>query len=187
MDFSLLRNKVYLYLLAFCDGKKMPSYVELGSCLGITRQTASTKVKELINNELVFIEDGIIFVKNPLNIEKKDLINYLENNKDFDPIELKTVLFGNALAPQSRMEIGRELKMAKETIYSKIEGVVYGICVDGRLKYIGTTQHFEKRISQHCAKRPFLSKDNFIILSDQVDFQLENYLIHLLQPEWNSI
>lgn len=80
--------------------------------------------------------------------------------------------------------------MSRAQMYVDYHSVVYGIYSEGKIKYIGTTAHFEKRIKQHIAKRPYLTSNNFIILADsnniQIDkFKIENQLIDLLQPEWN--
>ena len=64
MDYSLLKNKIYLTLLAYYDQKKMPSYVELGEKVGISRQTASTKTKELFDKGLIEKIDNKIVVCN---------------------------------------------------------------------------------------------------------------------------
>ena len=93
MDYSLLKNYVYLYLLAYYDGKQMPSYVELAKRLDIARQTASAKVRAMINDELVCINDGIIIVKNPLNIDVNKLIELLNSEIKIEFSRLKKVLF----------------------------------------------------------------------------------------------
>ena len=66
----------------------MPSYVELGEKVGISRQTASTKTKELFDKGLIEKIDNKIVVCNSLNIDVVLLKSYLDNNR-FDPIELK--------------------------------------------------------------------------------------------------
>ena len=55
MDYSLLKNRLYLTLLAFYDGQELPSYVQLGKENGISRQTASARVKTLIKDNLIII------------------------------------------------------------------------------------------------------------------------------------
>ena len=45
--YSLLTNKVYLYLLVYYNGWPLPSYVALSRGIKLTRQTIATKVKEL--------------------------------------------------------------------------------------------------------------------------------------------
>lgn len=68
MDYSLLKNKLYLYLLANYNGAIKPSFVELSKKLDMTRQTISTHYKKLVNDGLILEEDKKITVTNPLNI-----------------------------------------------------------------------------------------------------------------------
>lgn len=188
MDYSLLKNKVYLTLLAYYDGYKMPSFIRLGEVLGVTRQTASTKVKELMSQDLVSInEEGIVAVRNELNIDVEKLRGYLDAEKVFNPVKLRELLF--TMSPYiTKKDIAKELKIAKGTMYLDDHSVVYGIYSEGKLKYIGTTQHFDNRVAAHIKKRPFLTPANFIILADhtcQDGYNIELQLIHLLRPEWN--
>lgn len=164
----------------------MPSYSELGKKVGITRQTASTRVKELIDNDIISIdEDKIVVVRNDLDFDVEKIKEYLETSIEFNSIELRNFLFDTNL---TRMEIGKELKMARQTIYSKPHSVVYGIVSEGKIKYVGTTKQYDQRIKQHIAKRPFLTQNNFIILAEITNekFNLESELINLLKPEWNG-
>ena len=95
MNYSLLKDKVYLTLLAFYNHKKMPSFTELGKIIGITRQTASTKTKELLNNGIISIdEEDILLVNNDLDIDVSLLREYLKkNNFSFDVLQMKELLF----------------------------------------------------------------------------------------------
>ena len=52
MKNKLLKDNVYLTLLAFYRNQKMPSYSELGRKIGLTRQTVSTRVKKLIQDKI---------------------------------------------------------------------------------------------------------------------------------------
>lgn len=64
--------------------------------------------------------------------------------------------------------------------------IVYGIIHEGKLKYIGSTKNFPLRIIK---KRPFLTKDNFIIIKGvpfNTQFNVELDLIHYLQPEYGK-
>lgn len=185
MDYSLLKNKVYLTLLAYYDQKKMPSYVELGEKVGISRQTASTRTKELFDEGLIEKSDNKIVVQNKLNIDMLLLKSYLDNNR-FDPVELKQLLFEDS--EQTKTDLAKELGVSRASIYLDQHTVIYAICSEGKIKYIGTTTHYEDRINQHIKKRPFLTPSNFIVLVDNIlgtGYRTELELIHLLQPEWN--
>lgn len=187
MDYSLLKNKVYLTLLAYYDQKKMPSYVELGEKVGISRQTASTRTKELFDEGLIEKSDNKIVVQNKLNIDVLLLKSYLDNNR-FDPVELKQLLFEDN--EQTKTNLAKELGISRASIYLDQHTVVYAICSEGKIKYIGTTTHYEDRINQHIKKRPFLTPSNFIVLVDNIlgsGYNTELELIHLLQPEWNIV
>ena len=186
IDYSLLKNKVYLTLLAYYDGDEMPSFIELGKKIGISRQTASTKVKELLNENIIALNDNdIVIVANDLNIDKNELRTYLAMTETFSPQGLKEHLFGVATTQKKQ---AKELDVSRASLYLSQHTVVYGIHSEGKIKYIGTSSHFEDRIQQHIKKRPFLTPANFIILVDNSGVQshdIERELIHLLQPEWN--
>ena len=187
IDYSLLKNKVYLTLLAYYDGDEMPSFTDLSKQIGISRQTASTKVKELINTHIITLDDNdILSVSNDLNINVNDLRAYLEMTDCFNPQGLKEHLFGVSAKTQKRQ--AKELDVSRSSLYLSQHSVVYAIHSEGKIKYIGTSTHFEDRIQQHIKKRPFLTPANFIILVDNSNIQghdIERELIHLLQPEWN--
>lgn len=191
MNYSLLKDKVYLTLLAFYNHKKMPSFIELGKIIGITRQTASTKTKELLNSGIISIdESGMLLVNNDLDIDVSLLREYLkESNFSFDVLRMKELLFPIVKA-QTKTEIANELGVSRTSLYTDDHVVVYGICSEGKIKYIGTTKHYQDRINQHINNRPFLNSSNFVILADNVGnygYNLELELIHLLQPEWNKM
>ena len=145
MDYSLLKNKVYLTLLAFYNNFELPSFVALGKEIGISRQTASTRVKELINAQIIELdEENRLQVHNPLNIDVVKLQEYLNECEEFNPVDLKAYLFRPA---ESKAAAARELGMSRAQMYVDYASVVYGICSEGKIKYVGTTAHFERRIS----------------------------------------
>ena len=192
MDYSLLKNKIYLTLLAYYNNEKIPSFVKLGNKVGVTRQTASSRVKELTTSKLVVVDDNNnIFVENPLNIDVKKLRCYLDATTDFDPVELKILLFPPLEGEEViKTKLAQDLGISRASLYLDKHSVVYAICSEGRIKYIGTTKHYEDRIAQHIKNRPFLTPANFIILVDDVSkngFNIELDLIHLLKPEWNEV
>lgn len=188
MDYSLLKNRLYLTLLAFYDGQELPSYVQLGKENGISRQTASARVKTLIKDNLIIIwEDKTITVKNPLNLNIDILKEYLNSGETFNAIELKEKMFQEK---RTKTELAEELQVSRSSLSMDQHTVVYGICSEGKIKYIGTSKHFEDRIKQHIKNRPFLTAANFIILADNIidnNFYIENQLIDILQPEWNIL
>ena len=188
IDYSLLKNNTYLTLLAYYDKQELPSFVDLSKKIGVSRQTASNKVKELINNGLIELDDkDCVYVNNKLNIDIEKLKYYLDTHNIIDIVELKEILFGLC---ENKVQLAKELDIARSSLYLDEHSVVYGIQSEGRIKYIGTTQHFEDRVSQHIKKRPFLNPSNFLILKDNVGkegFNIELELIHLLQPEWNQM
>ena len=185
-NYSLLKNKIYLVLLARYNEKIMPSYSSLAAEMGITRQTISTRINALIEEELVFVNElKQVSVQNPLNINVDVLRNYLDEHfHEFNAIKLKEILFGPSV---SKFVSGKELGMSRDTIYKKNNGVVYGIVYEGKLRYVGVTDYFDSRRKQHIHKRPFLTEDNFIILSEPASFEMEKSLINLLNPEWNGL
>lgn len=192
MNYSLLKNKIYLILLTYYNDSLMPSYVTLGEKAQVSRQTASKKVKELEDWGLIEIEDNIVYVQNPLDIDREELRNYLDEEiTRFDSAELYDILFGeqgNNLI--TKKEKANRLKMSRSNLYKDVHPVVYGIIEQGELKYIGCSEYYEERKKQHKLKRPHLNDDNFIILKDNLSeniFDIENLLIDILTPEWNKV
>ena len=188
-NYILLKDKVYLMLLAFYNNKRMPTYEKLGQQIGLSRQTVSARIKKLIEEKIVIQdEEKIIMVNNPLNIDVDLLKDYLlEHNDDFNAIELNKILFE---VNMSKKEIGKQLQMSRGTTYKKRRQVVYGITDnEGVLKYVGVTDYYDERVRQHIKKRPYLNQKNFIILLDDVGnskYDIENILITMLKPEWNT-
>lgn len=170
----------------------MPSFIELGKQIGISRQTASSKFKELLNINLVSLnDDNIINVKNELNIDVDLLRDYLDNyiNK-FDAVQLRFILFDDIKGEISKTQLAKEMGLSRNSLYTDNHSVIYAIHSEGKIKYIGTTSHYRDRIAQHIKKRPFLTSANFLILVEDTDvdkFNIELNLIHLLKPEWNKM
>ena len=181
MNLDLLKNNVYLTLLAFYNYGRIDSYEKIGEKCGISRQTASKRVKQLIDKGLVSIDDKkIITVKNELNIDvwllQKVLHHFLPN---INATQLEKVLFPNS-----------ELGTIQNNPYDFLEQnvIIYGIVSEGVIKYINSTENYEEKIKEHILKKPFLTFNNFIILSQTNKFDKftqEKELIHIIQPEWN--
>ena len=188
MNFELLKDKVYLTLLAFYNYDRIDSYEKLGKRCGISRQTASKKVKQLIEKGLVSIDNRKCFVvKNELDIDVYLLRRVLNNDPNISPIGLKEKLFS---IKENVTDTAEEFNVSRGTIYHYLDQnmVVYGIISEGIIKYIGSTKNYEERKKQHILKRPFLTPSNFVILKHITEndrFTLERELIHIIQPEWN--
>ena len=189
MNHALLKDNVYLTLLAFYNNKPMPSFVELGKATGCTRQTASKRVQNLLVNGFIEINDeNILIVKNDLALDISLLKEILIKNPIISAIELEKIFFHNI----DKNNIIKNLQISDGNYYEqqKDESVVYGIISEGMIKYIGCTKRYEERIKQHIRIRPFLTINNFIILkriygTDKFDY--ERRLIDILQPEWNKM
>lgn len=188
MNFELLKDRVYLTLLAFYNYNKIDSYEKLGQKCGISRQTASKKVKQLIDKELVSIDEKkCIVVKNELDIDVWLLQKILNDDPNINAIKLKEKLFS---IKENITDIAGEFNISRGTVYHCLDQnmVVYGIISEGIIKYIGSTKNYETRMKQHILKRPFLTPSNFVILRQITEndrFTLERELIHIIQPEWN--
>ena len=188
MNHELLKNNVYLTLLAFYDNKEMPKYVELGKAAGVTRQTAAKRVKELTDSGVIQIVDDILLVENDMELDVGILRDLLTKNPNITAIELESIFFGG----DNKYKIMKDLDMSYGCYYAQLheKSVVYGIVSEGIVKYVGCTKNYEERIKQHIRKRPFLDRSNFIILKeiDSNDrYQYERQLIDIIDPEWNTI
>lgn len=192
MDYSLLKNKVYLYLLAFYNNKKKPSYSEISQNIDICRQTVSKKMQELINNGIVVItEDDNIQVDNVLQIDVNELKKLLEQ-RIYNPTKIAQLLL---LKDENLTndKLAETCGVSRASFYNNQHAngtFIYGIVSEGQLKYIGSTDNMVERIKQHIKNRPFLKPDNFIILKQIFStgrYSDEIELIHILQPEWNKM
>lgn len=180
---SLLKNNVYLFLLSFYNNKVMPNFVELAKFMGVTRQTVSTKIKKLLDDKIINIENNVVKVENQLDLDVELLKKILLKYPDISYIDLENIFCYN------KDEKGILLTL-EENEYINEERVVYGIISEGIIKYVGSTKEYSERIEQHIRKRPFLSSNNFIILKyvegkDRFDY--EKQLIKILQPEQNDL
>lgn len=190
---TLIKNKVYLYLLAFYDGCPLPPSTVLAKQIGITRQTVSKKYKELKDTEIVTITPSeTIVVKNEYNIDKNVLKNFLQNNSNYSYEALLSIL---KLPFNNRKEIEEKYGISVKTLKNEETKddnfcYIYGIVIDGVLEYVGSTNNLELRKKQHILRRPFLKDENFIILkklSSQDKLDEEKLNIKLYNPEWNIV
>lgn len=190
---TLIKNKVYLYLLAFYDGCPLPPSTVLAKQIGITRQTVSKKYKELKDTEIITITPSeTIVVKNEYNIDKNILKNFLQNNSNYSYEALLSIL---KLPFNNRKEIEEKYGISVKTLKNEETKddnfcYIYGIVIDGILEYVGSTNNLELRKKQHILRRPFLKDENFIILkklSSQDKLDEEKLNIKLYNPEWNIV
>lgn len=193
----LLKDKIYLYLLAFYNLHTKPTYIQLAEELKITRQTVSAKFKNLLDAKIIKIkkENGkqLLFIENPLNLKENKLQKYfIENNNDI--INFKD--FINKMCDElSILELDvqkliDQLHISKSTYYENKENIVYGIIYNHELKYVGKTCNYERRVREHIKTRPFLTEENFIVLLKTKSInpnKVEKYLIEILNPEWNTV
>lgn len=193
----LLKDKIYLYLLAFYNLHIKPTYTQLAEELKITRQTASVKFKNLLDTEIIKIkkENGkqLLFVKNPLNLKENKLQEYfIKNNNDIINFKefLSQICDESLNLKINTQEMINQLHVSNSTYYENKENIVYGIIYNHELKYIGKTDNYKRRMNQHIKIRPFLTEENFIILSKTENINpntIERYLIEILNPEWNIV
>lgn len=75
-----------------------------------------------------------------------------------------------------------------EELLKPVCPVIYGIVVQGELKYVGSTESLKSRMIDHINKRPFLTKKNFVVLKNcglKSRFKQEAEIIAALNPPWN--
>lgn len=190
---TLIKNKVYLYLLAFYDGCPLPPSTVLAKQIGITRQTVSKKYKELKDMEIITITPSeTIIIKNEYNIDKNILKNFLQNNSNYTYEALLSILnlpFNNRKEIEERYGISVKTLKNEETKDNNF-CYIYGIVINGELEYVGSTNNLELRKKQHILRRPFLKDENFIILkklSSQDKLDEEKLNIKLYNPERNIV
>ena len=167
-DYSILKDKIYIWLLVYYNNKKIPNNTALGREIGANRTTVASHIKKLVEKDyLTITDDKIVLVNNFLNLDEVIIRDYLETTSSYSAVELG---------------------MCRESVYHEAHSVVYAIVYEGKIKYVGCSNRFEARRRQHKKKRPFLTDDNFVIMYDNVGknlFAMERELIRILQPEWN--
>ena len=78
LENMLTDDSVYLFLLKY-DNQKMPAYTFIAKELGCTRQTVSKKVKNLIDQDLIQLNDDDKTIK-VKKIEEEVIITEAEND-----------------------------------------------------------------------------------------------------------
>ena len=59
VNYSYLRDRIYLFLLCYYNEKELPTYVKLARKCGYSRQTIAKKIKELQDAEIMVpMDDG---------------------------------------------------------------------------------------------------------------------------------
>lgn len=93
----------------------------------------------------------------------------------------------NGLVYATAQYIDEEI-IDEEELLKPVCPVIYGIVVQGELKYVGSTESLKNRMIDHISKRPFLTKKNFVILKNcglKPRFKQEAEVIAALNPPWN--
>ena len=187
-DYSILKDKIYIWLLVYYNNKKIPNNTALGREIGANRNTVASHIKKLVEKGyLTITEDKIVLVNNFLNLDEVIIRDYLETTSSYSAVDLyQRLMEDNEIITKAQM--AQELGMCRESVYHEAHSVVYAIVYEGKIRYVGCSNRFEARRRQHKEKRPFLTDDNFIIMYDNVGknlFAMERELIRILQPEWN--
>lgn len=195
-EYTLLKNKVYLYLLAYYDDELMPSAVKLANEIGITRQTVSKKIKELKEEGYIVVEDKIVQVDNAYQLDKVKLKAFLRDCPNYTlELLVNTLLLKEEDLKWSEQKISKKLKVSMKTLENErdkdvINCIIYGILSEGIIKYVGSTDNFELRKEQHMRKRPFLNVNSFVILKEvplKDKLKVEKEFIKAFDPEWNRL
>ena len=195
----LLTNDMYLYLLINQHKIIKVNCSKLASEVGKTRQTLSKYYKELLDEDMVS-EDGrgFIIVNDPFDLTEEEL-TFIKDHIFKEPAAYIGYYICKKRYPYKTDReicgiIGIShncLKAFKQDIKNHdSKNYVYGIVYEGIIKYVGSTMHLDMRIAQHIDKRPFLTKDNFIILEecDKINrFDREAFYRQLFKPEWNEL
>ena len=81
VNYSYLRDRIYLFLLCYYNEKELPTYVKLARKCGYSRQTISKKIKELQDAEIMIpMDDGkYLFMATAKGMVKKTPIKDYEN------------------------------------------------------------------------------------------------------------
>lgn len=88
-DYSILKDKIYVWLLVYYNNKKIPSNSALGREIGANRNTVASHIRKLAEKDyLTITEDKIVLVNNFLNLDEVIIRDYLETTSSYSAIDL---------------------------------------------------------------------------------------------------
>lgn len=208
VNYSYLRDRIYLFLLCYYNEKELPTYVKLARKCGYSRQTIAKKVKELQDAEIMVpMDDGKYLFMDFLeeeDIEKEEVMQLLKepyNNNELGMILLSmirpetTAEEVHILLDVSEHTLNDEFKndlfISKKTPQEIVEErkfLIFGIEYQGKIAYLGATQNYEFKIRSLIKEYPNLKRENFIIMREEINnYQcLLRAAISLIKPEFNK-
>ncbi len=193
----LLTNDVYLFLLLHQHTMKKINYSSLSKIVGKCRQSLAKYYKELVDDEIISEDSNEnIIVNDPFDLTTEELQFIRDHIFKDSSVYIAYHICKNRFPAKSDSEICKLIGVSRTSLCSIKKDVkkydstnyVYAIIYNNKIMYVGSTEHLDKRIQQHCQKRPFLTEDNFTILEkcDKVNrFDREAYYRQLFRPEWN--
>ena len=208
VNYSYLRDRIYLFLLCYYNEKELPTYVKLARKCGYSRQTISKKIKELQDAEIMIpMDDGkYLFVDflEEEDIEKEEVMQLLKepyNNNELGMILLSMIrpettaeevhilldVHENTLNDEFKNDLFISKKTPQEIVEER-KFLIFGIEYQGKIAYLGATQNYEFKIRSLMKEYPNLKRENFIIMREEVNnYQcLLRAAISLIKPEFNK-
>lgn len=208
VNYSYLRDRIYLFLLCYYNEKELPTYVKLARKCGYSRQTIAKKVKELQDAEIMVpMDDGKYLFMDFLeeeDIEKEEVMQLLKepyNNNELGMILLSMIrpettaeevhilldVSENTLNDEFKNDLFISKKTPQEIVEER-KFLIFGIEYQGKIAYLGATQNYEFKIRSLMKEYPNLKRENFIIMREEVNnYQcLLRAAISLIKPEFNK-
>ena len=149
MDYSLLTNSTYLYLLKNPEAEI--NFSAIGKIIGKTRQTVSKEYQYLIKND-------IDYTQNIFNIQEF----YLDVTSS---IERALCIYLTIKGPVVADQICQDLKISRNAVFQYLQnakkriglineeavstGGVYVALFDNEIIYVGSSQNIDARILSH--------------------------------------
>ena len=208
VNYSYLRDRIYLFLLCYYNEKELPTYVKLARKCGYSRQTIAKKIKELQDAEIMVpMDDGKYLFMDFLeeeDIEKEEVMQLLKepyNNNELGMILLSMIrpettaeevhilldVSENTLNDEFKNDLFISKKTPQEIVEER-KFLIFGIEYQGKIVYLRATQNYEFKIRSLIKEYPNLKRENFIIMREEVNnYQcLLRAAISLIKPEFNK-
>lgn len=208
VNYSYLRDRLYLTLLYKYNEKKLPSFSALAEECGFSRQTVAKRFRELEKEEIAV----------PIGTRKYTFVDYLEEEditrgevrellrKNYTDNQLGMILLSKIRPETYEDEVHIMLDVSEYTLDKKfrkdlfvdrasppevednrILHTVYGIIYNNRIKYIGYTDDYVNTMGRLLKKYPELHRDSFLVLRQCREYRaVYKSLLTLIKPEFNQ-
>ena len=208
VNYSYLRDRLYLVLLYRYNEKKLPSFSALAEEWGFSRQTVAKRFKMLEEEEIAvpiggrkytfvdFLEEEDITREEVKELLRK---NYTDNQLGMillskirpetyeDEVHIMLDIGASTLDKKFRKDLFVDREIPPETEEDKTTHTIYGIIYGNRIKYVGYTDDYVKTIERLLKQYQELHRDSFLVLRQcGGERALYKSFVTLIKPEFNK-